>query len=129
MKDSLYSQYSLNAVMTASPGELTLMLFNGAVRFIRQGLNFAEEKNIEGAHNAIIRAQEIIQHLNGTLNMDYEVSKNLAMLYDYIVRRLTEANIKKDGQILKEALDLVEDLRNTWAEALKLAGPASAAGL
>lgn len=129
MTNNPYAQYRQNAVATAGPGELTLMLYNGAVKFIRQGMKFIEEKNIEGAHNTIVRAQDIILHLNETLNMEYEISKNLALLYDYIYRHLTEANVKKDRQILTEALGLVEELRDTWAQAIKLAGPASAANL
>ena len=129
MNNNPYQQYQQNAVMSASPGELTLMLYNGAVRFIKQGLTFIEERNIQGAHEAIVRAQEIVLHLSGTLNMDYELSKNLASLYDYINRRLVEANAKKDRAALAEALGLVEDLRDTWAQAVKLAGPASAANL
>ncbi len=124
-----YQQYRQNAVMSAGRGELTLMLYDAAVMHVKQGIRFVEDKNIEKAHNAIVRAQEIILHLNETLNMEYELSKNLALLYDYISRRLTEANIKKDGQILAEVLGLVEELRDAWAEAVKLAGPAPAANL
>lgn len=124
-----YQQYQQNAVMGAGRGELTLMLYNGAVKFIKQGIKFIEEKDIEGVHNAVVRAQEIILHLNGTLNMEYELSNNLALLYDYINRRLIETNAKKDKQILVEVLGLVEELRDTWAEAIKLAGPASAVNL
>lgn len=115
-----YQQYQQNSVMSADRGELTLMLYNGAVKFIKQGMKFTEEKNIEEAHNSIVRAQEIISHLNGTLNMEYELSQNLTMLYDYMNRRLMEANVKKDKQVLEEVLGLVEDLRGTWMQALKL---------
>lgn len=124
-----YQQYRQNAVMSASRGELTLMLYDAAVKHVKQGIKSVEEKNIEKAHNAIVRAQEIILHLNETLNMEYELSKNLALLYDYISRRLTQANVKKDGRILEEVLGLVEELRDAWAEAVKLAGPAPAANL
>jgi flagellar protein FliS len=114
-----YQQYQQNAVKSANPGDLTLMLYNGAIKFIKQGMKLAGESNIQGAHNAIVRAQEIIAHLSETLNMDYEVSAGLSSLYEFINRRLMEGNMKKDQEILGEALDLVEDLRNTWAEALK----------
>ncbi len=124
-----YQQYRQNAVKSAGRGELTLMLYNGAVKFVKQGMKFIEEKNIEGTHNAIVRAQEIILHLSDTLNMEYELSQNLARLYDYINRRLVEANLKKDEQVLAEVLGLVEELRDTWAEAIKRAGSASVASL
>ena len=90
-----YQQYQEQSVMTASPGELTLMLYNGCIKFINQAKLFIEQKNIEKANNAIIRAQDIIQELMVTLNMDYEISKNLAALYDYMNRRLIDANISK----------------------------------
>lgn len=123
-----YQQYQQNAIKSASKGELTLMLYNGAVKFIRQGIKLAGEKDIQGAHNAITRAQKIINYLRVTLNMDYEMSGNLALLYDYIGRRLIEGNVKKDQEILSEALELVEDMRNTWAEALKLSRSGVASG-
>ncbi|MCL6559020.1 MAG: flagellar export chaperone FliS [Firmicutes bacterium] len=129
MNANPYQQYRQNAVMSAGKGDLTLMLYNGAIKFIKQSIKFVDEKNIEGSHNTIVRVQDIIAHLNETLNMDYEISKNLELLYDYVNRRLVEANIKKDSNILREVLGLVEDLRNTWSEALKLSGSASAASL
>ncbi|TEB15534.1 Flagellar protein FliS [Pelotomaculum sp. FP] len=123
-----YQQYQQNAVKSAGRGELTLMLYNGAIKFIKLGMKLAGEKNIQGAHNAIVRAQEIITHLNETLNMDYELSAGLASLYEYINRRLVEGNLKKDQDILGEALGLVEDLRNAWAGSLKLSKPNMASG-
>lgn len=123
-----YQQYQKNAVMSASPGELTLMLYNGAIKFIKQGMKYVEEKNIQGSHESIVRAQDIISHLNETLNMEYELSKNMALLYDYFNRRLMEANLKKDGGILGEVLGLVEELRNTWMEAVKLSRAPEASG-
>ncbi len=124
-----YQQYRQNAVMSAGRGELTLMLYDAAVKYIKQGVKFIENQNIEKTHHAIVRAQEIFLHLGDTLNMDYEISKNLSLLYDYLYRRLTEANVKKDGRVLAEALDLAEELRDAWAEAVRLAGPAPAASL
>jgi len=121
-----YQQYRQNAVMSAGRGDLTLMLYNGAVKFIRQGMKYIEERNIEGAHNSIVRAQEIISHLNDTLNMEYELSKNLALLYEYINRRLFEANVRKEIETLEEVLGFVEELRDTWAEALKISKSAAA---
>lgn len=114
-----YQQYQEQSIMTASPGELTLMLYNGCIKFINQAKLFIEQKNIEKANNAIIRAQDIIQELMVTLNMDYEISKNLAALYDYMNRRLIDANISKDTQILEEILDMVTELRDTWIEVIK----------
>lgn len=116
-----YQQYRQNSVISAGKGELTLILYDNAVKFIKQGIKCIEEGKIEDVHNAVIKAQEIITHLSETLNMDFEISGQLSSLYDYINRRLFEANMKKDKLILGEALGLVADMRDTWREALKIA--------
>lgn len=95
------------------------MLYNGCIKFINQAKQFIEQKDIEKANNAIIRAQDIIQELLVTLNMGYEISKNLAALYDFMYRRLIDANISKDVEALDEVLDLVTELRDTWKEVIK----------
>lgn len=116
-----YNQYKENSVLTASPQELTLMLYNGALKFINQGKISIERKNIEGANEAIKRAQDIITELNFTLDMSYEISKSLRPLYFYINERLLEANIQKDVAYLDEAYNMVAELRDTWKEAMRLA--------
>ncbi|MFX4261962.1 flagellar export chaperone FliS [Pelotomaculum propionicicum] len=123
-----YQQYKQNSVISAGKGELTLILYDGAVKFIKQGIKHLEEGKIQDVHNAILKAQEIITHLSETLNMEYEISGNLSSLYEYINRRLFEANMKKDKYILGEALGLVVDLRDTWREAVKIAKPLIACG-
>ncbi|MGI6491238.1 MAG: flagellar export chaperone FliS [Pelotomaculum sp.] len=123
-----YQQYQQNAVNSAGKGDLTLMLYNGAVKFIKQGIQLAGENNVQGVHNALTRAQEIIAYLNQTLDRNYELSAGLASLYEYINRRLMEGNIKKDPDIMAETLELVEDLRDTWSEALKLSRTSAAGG-
>ena len=115
-----YQQYQQNFVNSAGKGQLTLMLYDGAARFIKHGIKGIEEKDIQSAHHSIIKAQNIIDHLNETLDKKYELSGSLASLYDYISRRLIEANIKKDRDILSEVLDLTSQLRDTWQEALKI---------
>ncbi|WP_066637331.1 flagellar export chaperone FliS [Desulfolucanica intricata] len=114
-----YQQYRQNSVTSAPPGQLTLMLYNGALKFIKTAVISIEKKDISSANNAIIRAQDIILYLNETLNKNYEPAHNLSSLYDYIYRRLVEANIKKDTAVLEEAASLVEELRDTWAVVLK----------
>lgn len=115
-----YQQYQQNAILNASPEQLLLMLYNGAVRFINQACSCLDKKDIPGANNAIIRAQDIIIYLRDILDMNYEIAKPLYSLYEYMYRRLVEANIKKDKLILLEILKIIEDLRNTWAEAIKI---------
>lgn len=115
-----YAKYQQNSIMTASKEELTLMLYNGAIKFIKQAKLFIEDKDIQNAHTSLVKAQNIISELNITLNMDIEISKNLRSIYDFVLNRLTEANIRKDTKILDEVLPLIEDLRDTWSEAMKL---------
>ncbi len=116
-----YNQYKSNSINTATPEELTLMLYNGLVKFIMQAQAAIDVKNIEKANNAIVRAQAIITEFQSTLDMNYEVSENLELLYDYMYRRLVEANLKKDRDILEEVLGMAKELRDTWSQAMKLA--------
>lgn len=116
-----YNQYKQNSINTATPEELTLMLYNGLVKFIMQAQTGIEEKNLEKANNSIIRSQDIIREFQVTLNMKYEVAHSLALIYDYMYRRLVEANIKKDRELLEEVLGFAKELRDTWAQAMKLA--------
>lgn len=116
-----YNQYKENNIKTSSPENLTLMLYEGALKFINQGKLFIEEKNIARANETIQRAQDIIQELNITLDMKYEVSHNLRGIYTYILERLVDANIQKDTSILNEVGDMVRELRDTWKEAMLVA--------
>lgn len=115
-----YGQYKQNSIMTASPQELTLMLYNGALKFIGQGKIYIEQKDIPKANESIMRSQDIIQELNITLDMDYEVSTGLRSLYTYILDKLVDANISKDVKHLDEATEMVTELRDTWKEAMRL---------
>ncbi len=116
-----YDQYKQNSIYTSTPEELTLMLYNGLVKFIMQAQAGIDEKNIEKAANSIVRAQNIVLNFRETLDMKYEVSEGLDALYEYMYRRLVEANIKKDPEVLAEILGMVRELRDTWAQAMKLA--------
>lgn len=116
-----YQKYQQNSVISASPEELTHMLYSGGVRFIRQGIECIENGETEGAHKAIVRAQEIYSHLADTLNTEIEISAQLASLYDFINNHLMQANIKKDAAMLREVLALAEELRDTWQEAMQQA--------
>lgn len=116
-----YNQYKENSVFTSSPEELTFMLYNGLIRFIMQGQMAVDEKNMEKANNSIVRAQDIVVHFRETLDMKYEVSAGLDAMYEYMHRRLIEANIKKDREILDEVLGFAKELRDTWSQAMKIA--------
>ncbi|MBM7649376.1 flagellar protein FliS [Bacillus ectoiniformans] len=114
-----YKAYQNNAVTTASPGELTLMLFNGCLKFIHQAKKAINEKNIEAKNTNIQKSQAIVQELMVTLNLDIEVSENMLSLYDYMNRRLMEANIKNDNEILSEVEGLVTEFRDTWKQVIQ----------
>lgn len=112
--------YQKNAVQTASPAKLTLMLYDGAVKFTNIAIEAIEAGDIEKAHNNIVKAQNIIVEFRSTLDMKYPVAKNFDVVYDYIYRRLVEANMKKDKDILVEALKHIKTMRDTWREVMKL---------
>ena len=114
--DSYFEQ----KVMGEKPEELTLLLYEGIVKFIKQTKIFNDSKNFEKSGNANMRAQAIIVELRSTLNMDIEISGNLDQIYIFMMDRLVDANISKDNSILDEVLTLAEDLRDTWKEAMKL---------
>ena len=119
--NTAYSQYKKNSVFTSTPEELTLMVYNGLVKFIMQGINSIEGENIEKANKCITKAQNIVFELQASLDGRYEVAQGLDSLYDYMHRRLVEANIDKDKDILEEVLGFAKDLRDTWQEAMKTA--------
>lgn len=116
-----YNKYKENSIKTASPEELTLMLYNGLVKFLMQAQAAIDEKNIEKANNSLIRAKSIVKEFQITLNMDYEVSGSLNSIYTYMYKRIVEANVKKDRIIVDEVLGYAKDLRDTWAQAMKIA--------
>ncbi|WML46068.1 flagellar export chaperone FliS [Neobacillus sp. PS3-40] len=115
-----YQSYQQNSVNTASPGELTLMLYNGCLKFIRLAKSAIVEKNIEVKNTNLLKAQKIIQELMVTLNLDQPISKDLLSLYDYLNRRLIEANIKNDVSILDEVEEFIADFRDTWKQVIQI---------
>ena len=132
-----YDKYKQNSVFTATKEELTLMLYEGALKFANQGITAIEEKDYAKANDLIIKVENIIREFQITLNQDVEVSKQLSPLYDYIYNLLVDGNMKKDVAKLSEARDLIREFRNMWKEAMRLARtetgqggvPASAGGI
>jgi flagellar protein FliS len=116
-----YNKYQNNTINTASPQELTLMLYNGAIKFCNQAIVSIDNKEMEKAHNYIIRVQDIIQEFIITLDDKYPVSESFRQMYEYINERLVDANINKDKETLNEVLDFLRELRDTWKEAMILA--------
>lgn len=106
--------YGQNKVMTASPAELTLMLYEGAIKFCNKAIEGVKEKNIQKAHDNICKVENIIVEFQATLDHKYEVAKDFDIIYDYIYRKLVEANMHKDLEVLEEVLSELRDLRDNW---------------
>ena len=115
-----YQSYQQNAVNTASPGELTLMLYNGCLKFITLAKKAMKAGNVQDKNTNLIKAQNIIHEFMVTLKMDIKVSEELMVMYEYIHRRLVEANVKSDETILEEVEGLVTELRDTWKQVIQL---------
>lgn len=115
-----YAQYNNSKILTASPAELTLMLYEGAIKFCNIAITSVEQKDIQKAHTNIVKTQKIIQHFRVTLDMKYPVAQDFDRVYVYLEQRLVEANIKKDAEILKEVLEHLRSMRDTWKEVMRL---------
>lgn len=118
--DTKADQYLEQKIMTAKPEELTMMLYDGMVKFLKQGILYNDQKNVQKTHNAILRTQAIINELNITLKEEYEVSTQLRQMYAYMNGRLVDANLEKETAILEEVLGFAEELRDTWKKAIAL---------
>lgn len=113
--------YGQNKITTASPAELTLMLYEGAIKFCNKAIEAVEKNDVETANKNIIKVENIIVEFQSTLNRNYEVAKDFDILYDYIYRRLVEANLHKDKEILEEVLGHLRDMRDNWKTIMKTA--------
>jgi flagellar protein FliS len=114
-----YNAYAKNKILTASPAELTLMLYEGAIKFCNIAIAAVEEKDVEKAHNNIMKVQNIIGEFLSTLDHKYPVAKDFENVYNYLMDRLMEANMKKDKEILEEILEHLRTMRDTWKEIME----------
>ena len=112
--------YQNSSVQTASPAKLTLMLYDGAIKFCNIAKEGLKEKDIEKTSNNIIKAERVIGELRATLDRKYEVAKEFDLVYDYIYRKLVEANLRKSEESLEEALKYIREMRDTWVEVMRL---------
>lgn len=118
--------YQNQSILTASPGQLVLLMYDGALRFMAQAragfaLDTDNPRRIEVINTALLRTQAILNEMRANLNMDAggEVAENLDRLYDYHLRRLMQSNLRKDEEPLIEVEGLVRTLRDAWAEMLR----------
>ena len=115
-----YAQYKNSKILTASPAELKLMLYEGAIKFCNIAITAIEQKDIEKAHINIVKTQRIIEHFRLTLDMKYPVAQDFDRVYEYLARRLVQANVKKDKEILEEVLEHLHSMRDTWKEVMRI---------
>lgn len=121
MVNNAAEAYKRQQIMTATPEALTLMLYNGCLKFMDEGMKALEAKQYEQANTSLIKAENIISEFRVTLNMDYEISHQLMPLYNYTYDRLVEGNLKSDVSIVKQGYDIIKELRDAWMQAMKKA--------
>ncbi|HBW36445.1 flagellar export chaperone FliS [Desulfosporosinus sp. BICA1-9] len=128
VNQQMANAYKNQQVMTSSPEQLTLLLYNGALRFLTESILAMEQGDVQKSHNANLRVQDIVREFVRTLDMNYELSKTWAKLYEYTEHCLIQGNIKKDVTLLQQAKEVLQELRDTWVEAMKQTHVARAVG-
>lgn len=113
-----YAQYNNSKILTASPAELTLMLYDGSIKFCNIAIDAVERKDAAKAHTNIVKVENIIDYLRKTLDMKYPVAQDFERMYVYLEKRLVEANAKKDKEILEEINGHLHAIRDTWKEVM-----------
>lgn len=121
MINNAAQMYGARKVETATPAELTLMLYEGAIKFCNIAMGAIEKKDYEKANKNIQKARNIIVELQSTLDHKYKVAEDFDVIYDYVFHKLVQANLKKDPEILEEALTELRDLRDSWKEIMRIA--------
>lgn len=116
-----YANYANTKIQTATPAQLTLMLYDGAIKFCNMAIEAVENKEIEKANTNIKKVEAIIAEFRATLNFKYPVAKDFDNIYEYLAGRLLEANLKKDKEILEEVLTHLRAMRDTWIEVMHTA--------
>ncbi|EPG76035.1 flagellar protein FliS [Leptospira fainei serovar Hurstbridge str. BUT 6] len=114
-------QYKSNEISTVSQGRLIVMLYEGAIRFLNVAMENNTPRKYDVVNNNILKAQDIVTELMLALNLEDggEVANNLLGIYVYVKKRLLEANMRKDSEIMKEIIKYLEDLKNAWDEVEK----------
>ncbi|MEK4406582.1 flagellar export chaperone FliS [Sporosarcina sp. FSL K6-6792] len=115
-----YATYQNNTVNTSTPGELTLMLYNGCLKFIVQAKRAMEDNNIEEKNKSVQKAQAIISELMLTLDTSYPVAENMLILYEFANSRLIDGNIKNDCAMFDEASSIITEFRDTWKQVIQI---------
>ena len=119
MQANAYQQYKQQAIVTMTPMETVLKLFSETEREVSRAIFFINNKEYASANDALIKGQRLIDTLRQSLDMKYEVSSNLDALYDFFLRQLLQANLKKDVEPLTEILPMLRELRETFNRAYR----------
>ena len=116
-------QYQKSSIETASREQILIMLYDGAIQFLNKAKTALQNNEIEDAHNNIIRAENIIQEFIDSLDKEVapQLAQNLTSLYEYFIRRLTYANMKKQVAPINEVLNYLKSLKATWEQAIVMA--------
>lgn len=123
MQNAAYTAeaYKRQQIMTATPEMLTLMLYNGAIKFMTEGIRAIEAREIEKANTSLIKAENIISEFRVTLKMEYDISKQLLPLYNYVYDGLVQGNMQQDVKKIEECRGIITELRDAWRDAMKAA--------
>lgn len=119
MITSPYDRYKQSSVQTSTPAQLLIMLYDGAIRFIRGSIAAINDKDYQKKNELIGKAQTIVSELRASLNHSYEISEQLDKLYEYINYLLIESNIRNEIDKAEEALGYLSELRESWVQASK----------
>lgn len=115
-----YQQYKEQSIYTMTGEELLIKLLDELVKDVKKGEFAIKNHKLEAANDNLVHAQDIVRHLMLTLNDDYEISKEIKPLYEFFHQQLIDANIKKDVAALEALIPLLEEMRDTWQEAMRL---------
>lgn len=113
-----YAAYNNSKIQTATPAELTLLLYEGAIKFTNIAIVAMEKNDVQKAHDNIMKTEKIIEEFQATLDHKYPVAKDFEAVYSYLLKRLFDANIRKDQEILEEVLRHLRTMRDTWKEVM-----------
>lgn len=118
-----FNHYKSTHFETATPEKILLMLYDGAIRFLTIAANAMSDQQVETAHNNLLKGEAIIIELMSVLDMEVggDMARNLFSLYDFMYHHLVKANLQRDGKLIQEVIELLTDLRKTWAEAILIA--------
>ena len=120
-QEQMMQQYNRSRILTASPAELTLLLYDGAIKFCNLAIVAIEKKDIPAAHTNIVKVEKIIEEFRSTLNRHYPVAEDFDRVYCYLLKRLQDANVKKDIDIINEILEHLRSMRDTWKQVMQQA--------